>query len=151
MLVVEPTRKEGREGKKRKKERHKLIIIFLSEQIFLTTTLWSLHDNSFMTSLHVAICPWGTNYGLLAYPYVLSPPPPPIPLLHCLSSAGILFWLNGHKHKLSLSSSWWSPARQRRQPWSGSPSGARGPAPATRAEEAPWKSNVLLPQGAPAV
>lgn len=77
MLVVEPTRKEGREGKKRKKERHKLIIIFLSEQIFLTTTLWSLHDNSFMTSLHVAICPWGTNYALLAYPYVLSPPPPP--------------------------------------------------------------------------
>ena len=41
---------------------------------------------------------------LLAYLYLLSPPPPPIPLLHCLFSAGILFWLNGHKHKLSISS-----------------------------------------------
>ena len=41
---------------------------------------------------------------LLAYLYLLSLPPPPIPLLHCLFSASILFWLNGHKHKLSISS-----------------------------------------------
>lgn len=59
-----------------------------------------LHD----TILHL-VCLWGSNYVLLAYLYFFSPLPAPIPFLHCLFSAGILFWLNGHKHKLSISSS----------------------------------------------
>lgn len=57
-----------------------------------------LHDNCPKTPFHAEGCLWGTNY-LPVCPS--SPHPHPTPLTHHpLISVGILFWLNGLKHKL---------------------------------------------------
>lgn len=71
--------------------------------VYMTTVLW--RHSPFPSALGNQLC----AAGLSVPP---SPPPIPIPLLHCLFSAGILFWLNSHKHKLSISSSSWSSAWQ---------------------------------------
>lgn len=70
------------------------------------------NDHCFMAPFYISVCLCGTSYVLLACLSLVSQPPAPIPLLHCLFSAGILFWLNGHKHKLSISSNSWSSAWQ---------------------------------------
>lgn len=57
-----------------------------------------LHDNCSKTPLHAEGCLWGTNYSPIC---TSSPHPHPTPLTHCLISVGILFWLNGLKHKLA--------------------------------------------------
>lgn len=56
-----------------------------------------LHDNCPKTPFHAEGCLWGTNYLPLC-PSL--PHPHPTPLTHPLISVGILFWLNGPKHKL---------------------------------------------------
>lgn len=92
-------------------KKHILIIVSFPHSSN-TYIVGCFNDHCFMTPFYISVCLWGTSYVLLACLSLLSQPPAPIPLLHCLFSVGILFWLNGHKHKLSISSNSWSSAWQ---------------------------------------
>lgn len=87
----------------------------------------------------------------LLSPHLLSPPPPPIPSFHCLFSAGILFWLNGHKHKLSISSSSWSSAWQMKITLVKKLFRSTRPCTGHQCRGSSNGKSNLLPQGAPIV
>lgn len=63
-----------------------------------------LHDNGFTEPPRCLGLPLGNQLCAAGLSVPPLPTPTPNSLASCLFSASILFWLNGHKHKLSISS-----------------------------------------------